>query len=233
MTSSQEKSRPITRRSALQIAAGGAALGTLPGLAKVAIAQEAVKLNLLLTNIPWTDAIKTTVADAYKAKTNGRVTITGEQVPYEAHYEKLVLELSSGSPTFDIVTTDTIWIRQIVNSGWVVGLEPMREKNPSLPPLNYADYLDGPYLYSTFEGKRWAVHATQSTPVFVYRKDLLEQAGLDVPRNWDQYRDAAQKLTKNDVYGAVMLLGGQDAGTGDWMIRVMGFDRIHREMTSF
>jgi len=204
--------------------AGGVAVAALPRFAGSARADEAVTLNLLLTNIPWTDAIKTNVADAYKAHTNGRVTITGEQVPYEAHYEKLVLELSTGSPTFDIVTTDTIWIRQIVDSGWVVGLEPMRDADPSLPSLNFEDHLTGPYLYSTFNGKRWAIHATQSTPVFVYRKDLLEAAGLEVPRNWDQYREAAKKLTKDGTYGAVMLLGGQDAGMGDWMIRVMGFD---------
>ena len=159
-------------------------------------------------------------------ETGGRVTITGEQVPYEAHYEKLVLELSSGSSTFDIVTTDTIWIRQIVENNWVVGLEPMKAADPSLPDLNWGDFLDGPYLYSTFDGQRWAVHATQSTPVFVYRKDLLEEIGMEAPPlwNWDQYRDAAAKLTKNGVFGAAMLLGGQDACMGDWMCRVMGFD---------
>lgn len=214
----------LRRRQVLKGMAGSVAVSAMPGLIGAAAAEDPITLNILLTNIPWTDAMKTTVADAYKAHTNGRVTITGEQVAYEAHYEKLVLELSTQSPTFDIVTTDTIWIRQLVDSKWVVGLEPMRDADPGLPALNYDDYLTGPYLYSTFQGKRWAIHATQSTPVFVYRADLLEAAGLDVPRNWDQYRDAAGKLTKNDMHGAVMLLGGQDAGAGDWMIRVMGFD---------
>lgn len=214
-----------TRRSVLK----GAGAATLAGVAAPVVgarAEEPVNLNILLTNIPWTDAILTTVAKAYNEHTGGRVTITGEQTPYEAHYEKLVLELSSSSPTFDIVTTDTIWIRQLVTNNWVVGLEPMKAADPSLPDLNWKDYLDGPYIFSTFDGQRWAVHATQSTPVFVYRKDLLEDAGIEPPPlwNWDQYREAAKKLTKNGVFGATMLLGGQDACMGDWMFRVMGYD---------
>lgn len=214
----------VGRRRVMQGMAGGLAAGMLPGFARESGAQEAVTLNILLTNIPWTDAMLSTVAEAYKAHTGGRVTITGEQTPYEAHYEKLVLELSAGSSTFDVVTTDTIWIRQLVSNNWVVGIEPMKAADPSLPDLNWKDFLDGPYLFSTFNGQRWAVHATQSTPVFVYRKDLLEAAGLDVPRTWDQYRDAAQKLTTSEMAGATMLLGGQDAGMGDWMARVMGYD---------
>ena len=217
--------RGLSRRTMLR-GVGGAAAAGAAARALPARGQEAVNLNILLTNIPWTDAMLSTVAEAYNAETGGRVTITGEQVPYEAHYEKLVLELSSGSSTFDIVTTDTIWIRQIVENNWVVGLEPMKAADPSLPDLNWGDFLDGPYLYSTFDGQRWAVHATQSTPVFVYRKDLLEEIGMEAPPlwNWDQYRDAAAKLTKNGVFGAAMLLGGQDACMGDWMCRVMGFD---------
>lgn len=214
-----------SRRTALKGLGGVAAAGAF-ARARPLRAAEAVNLNVLLTNIPWTDSMLGRVAEAYNKHTDGRVTITGEQMPYEAHYEKLILELSSESPTFDVITSDTIWIRQIVNNKWVKGLEPMRAENPSLPPLNWDDFLDGPYLFSTFDDQRWAIHATQSTPVFVYRKDLLEEAGIEAPPlwTWDQYRDAAKKLTKDGVFGTTMLLGGQDACMGDWMFRVMGYD---------
>ena len=214
-----------SRRNVLK-GLGATAVATAAAPAVKVRADDEVNINILLTNIPWTDAVLSTIADAYNAHTGGRVTITGEQMPYEAHYEKIILELSSGSSTFDIVTSDTIWIRQLVNNNWVKGLEPMKAEDPSLPDLNWKDFLDGPYLFSTFNGQRWAIHATQSTPVFVYRKDLLEEAGIEPPPlwNWDQYRDAAAKLTKNGVSGTAMLLGGQDACMGDWMFRVMGYD---------
>jgi multiple sugar transport system substrate-binding protein len=34
-----------------------------------------------------------------------------------------------------------------------------------------------------------------------YRTDLFEQEGLQPPKTWDEWKDAAQKLTKNGVYG--------------------------------
>lgn len=66
-----------------------------------------------------------------------------------------------------------------------------------------------------------------TTPVFVYRKDLLEAAGIEVPKNWDDYREAAAKLHSSDVAGNVLLLGGQDAHmSGDWGSRLMGMTKI-------
>ena len=220
-----KNSHTPSRRAVLKGLGAATAAGAVAPAVK-ATAGDTVELKIMLTNIPWTDAVLTTIAEAYKAHTGGRVTITGEQMPYEAHYEKIILELSSSSSTYDIVTSDTIWIRQLVNNNWVTGLEPMKAADPSLPDLNWGDFLDGPYLFSTFDDQRWAIHATQSTPVFVYRKDLLEDAGIEPPPlwNWDQYRDAAKKLTKNGVAGTAMLLGGQDACMGDWMFRVMGYD---------
>ena len=107
-----------SRRNVLK-GLGATAVATAAAPAIKVRADDEVNINILLTNIPWTDAVLSTIADAYNAHTGGRVTITGEQMPYEAHYEKIILELSSGSSTFDIVTSDTIWIRQLVNNNWV------------------------------------------------------------------------------------------------------------------
>src|SRR5690606_33632661 len=78
------------------------------------------------------------------------------------------------------------------------------------------------------DGKRWGLPLVMTTPVFVYRKDLFEKAGITkVPTNWDEYRDAAEKLHSDDVAGNVLLLGGQDAHmSGDWGSRLMGMTKI-------
>jgi len=71
-----------SRRSVLKgLGAATAAAAVAPAVK--ATAGEKVELKIMLTNIPWTDAILTTIAEAYSAHTGGRVTITGEQMPYE------------------------------------------------------------------------------------------------------------------------------------------------------
>lgn len=46
--------------------------------------------------------------------------------------------------------------------------------------------------------------------VIWYRKDLFAQAGVQPPKNWNEFRDAAKKLTKGDVFGLV--IQGKDPG---------------------
>ena len=45
-----------------------------------------------------------------------------------------------------------------------------------------------------------------------YRKDLLAEAGLEVPTTWDEFAEAAKALTKDGVYGCSF-----PCGSGDFM----------------
>lgn len=43
------------------------------------------------------------------------------------------------------------------------------------------------------------------TPVVFYRTDLFEEAGItEFPKTWEEYEEAAKKLTKDDVYGTII-----------------------------
>ncbi|MBX3193823.1 MAG: extracellular solute-binding protein [Microbacteriaceae bacterium] len=48
----------------------------------------------------------------------------------------------------------------------------------------------------------WALH-----DAVYYRKDLFEQAGLEVPTSWDELLDAAEQLTQGSRYGFAIPLG--------------------------
>jgi ABC-type glycerol-3-phosphate transport system substrate-binding protein len=67
-----------------------------------------------------------------------------------------------------------------------------------------------------------------STPVFIYRKDLFEKAGIDkVPSTWEEYLAAAKKLHSPDCAGAVLLGSGQDAfASGDFHSRLQGMTKL-------
>lgn len=43
-----------------------------------------------------------------------------------------------------------------------------------------------------------------------YRKDLLEQANLEVPKTWAEFAEAAKTLTKDGVYGCSFPCGAND-----------------------
>lgn len=54
----------------------------------------------------------------------------------------------------------------------------------------------------TREGENYGIPYYSHAQVMWYRQDLLDAAGLEVPKTWQEFREAAVKLTKDGVYGA-------------------------------
>jgi ABC-type glycerol-3-phosphate transport system substrate-binding protein len=205
------------------------ALVAVAATARARPAAADTALNILNSNVAWSNALTGSVAEAYKAATG--VAVTGESNPYESHYDKMLIELSQGSDTFDIVTSDSIWVQQPIANGWAANLDELKANNPSLPDMQAGNLADWSLIYTARDGQRFGLPVAMTTPVFVYRKDLFEQAGIDkVPTNWDEYREAARKLHSSDVAGNTLLLGGVDSlSTGDWGSRMMGMVKLNAD----
>lgn len=213
---------PVSRRLFLQASAAMAAM-TAGFNASKASAADVPTLNVLNSNVAWSNALTNQVAAAYKP-----AKIVGESNPYETHYEKMVIELSQGSDTFDLVTSDSIWMRQPIVSGWAKALDDIKAANPDLPAMDVSALAEGSLTYTQLDGKRYGLPVAMTTPVFVYRKDLFEKAGIDkVPTTWTEYLAAAKKLHKDGVAGTVLLLGGQDAlMSGEWGARMQSMEKL-------
>ena len=51
----------------------------------------------------------------------------------------------------------------------------------------------------TFDGKLYALPETQTFPVMFYRKDILDQLGLEIPETWDDVKVIMSVLAKNQM----------------------------------
>ena len=143
-------------------------------------------------------------------------------------YQKILIELSQGSTTYDLVTSDLLWMRQPINNGWAAKLEEIKASDPSLPQMLYENLAPQSLLYTRIGDRNYGLPMSMSTPVFIYRKDLFEKAGIDkVPSNWEEYLAAAKKLHTSDTAGVLLLGGGQDAfASGDFHSRLMGMTKL-------
>jgi ABC-type glycerol-3-phosphate transport system substrate-binding protein len=215
------QSNPVSRRMFMQASAGLAA--ALAAYRASPAFAEGASINILNSNTAWATALTGSVAQAYSAAKVG-----GESNPYESHYEKMTIELSQGSNTFDLITSDNLWITQPIRNSWAADLTALKAANASLPDLQMQNLTEASAVYTESGGKRYGLPLVQTTPVFVYRKDLFEKAGISkVPTNWVEFLDAAKKLHTADTAGACLLLGGQDALTsGDWGSRLMGMTKL-------
>jgi ABC-type glycerol-3-phosphate transport system substrate-binding protein len=122
----------LSRRRAL---GASALLATLAMAYRRKALAAGGSLNILNCNIAWSTGLEGLVAEAYEAKTG--TSITAEPTPYDSLYQKILIELSQGSTTYDLVTSDLLWMRQPINNGWAAQLEEIKASDPSLPQMFY------------------------------------------------------------------------------------------------
>lgn len=82
---------------------------------------------------------------------------------------------------------------------------------------DWDDFLDSTKEQGTYDGKKYAIGATESSVALYYNKDMLDEAGITAPDKiedawtWTEYKEAAKKLTKPGVVGTNIIM---DQGEG-------------------
>ncbi len=69
------------------------------------------------------------------------------------------------------------------------------------------DLMEAVLANGTYDGHVYGLGYSVTPYVFAYRKDLLEEAGLDVPTTWEELADAARELTVTGDDGEVEFAG--------------------------
>ncbi len=127
------------------------------------------------------------------------ITVEWVEIPHDNMHERFVQEAISGSGAIDIYDTDQPWISEFASKGYLTDLTDKltdEDKNDF-----YASALDA----SSYEGKIYSVPFFVHTPIVFYRTDLFEEAGItEFPKTWEEYAEAAKKLTGNEVYGTII-----------------------------
>ena len=82
---------------------------------------------------------------------------------------------------------------------------------------DYDDFDAGRRKVATFNGVVYFAPLTGGTDLMVYRKDLLEKAGLQPPKTLDEFEAAVKKLNDpdNGIYG-IALRGARGSGANVW-----------------
>ena len=84
------------------------------------------------------------------------------------------------------------------------------------------DFIPALVSPATFGGRVYAIPQKFYSVAIHYRKDMFEAAGItEVPKTWDEFREAAKKLTDeaNGVYGAGIGLGATNSDAA-WLNQV-------------
>lgn len=173
---------------------------------------------------PEHDNLVKTAAE-YTAQTGNEVVI--DEIARETLQTRVTTVLLSGADDYDVIYASADWIPQFVQA------EALAPLNPFIDSMA-ADWFSLDALSPSVEalsvdGQIYGFPSEGDTAWLFYRKDLLEAAGLDVPETWDEFREAALAMTKDEdgdgtpeVYGAV-IGAKRDEAFWDFMHVFYGF----------
>jgi len=171
------------RRHAVLILVYAAAVGMLGGCSSSESGD--VEINFAAGNDP-SGATAALVAE-YNESHPG-VTVKFQMMPAntDTQHDSYVTYLSARESSIDLYSLDVIWTAEFARAGWI---EPLPEAF-----IRPEEFLEGPLESVTYQGTIYAVPWFTDAGVLYYRKDLLEEAGIEVPETWDDLRDAVRRV---------------------------------------
>ncbi len=146
------------------------------------------------------------------------IQVESEQIPEQQQRQKLVIELSSGKPSFDIVHISYhVQKRQFEKAGWLADLSGfLKDPNLTPPDLVESDFSAAGLQYARNDkGQMLSLPWSVDYFILYYNKELFQKKGVEVPKTLEEMAVAAEKLTdpKEGTFG---LRRARPAQTPTW-----------------
>jgi len=161
------------------------------------------------------------IVHEFEELTGAKVQV--DMFPYPGLIDKIIIEASSNSPSYQLLWVDSPWIGMLGEAGSLADLTDLAKRDADEIKLN--DVLPIQLQENSWQGRLLAFPASGMVWMTQYRADFLENEeekanfkakyGYDLaaPKTWDQYRDIAEfftrkkgemaggKVLENDFYG--------------------------------
>jgi len=109
-----------------------------------------------------------------------------------AAHALITQKLKNADPHPDVFMMDVIWPAEFVSAGWLHALDDFFTLEEQ------SDFFSAPILACTFDGRIYGVPFETSGGVLYYRKDLLQEYGVDPPETWDRLVEVSERIINRE-----------------------------------
>ena len=120
-----------------------------------------------------------------------KVTLLELPAAADAQRSAFVTNLQAKSDRYDVMGIDVIWTAEFAKSGWLLALD------ESQFPVN--EMLKPAVDTGRFEGKLWAMPYDTNGGLLFYRKDILDKAGKEAPKTFDELKADCSLAQQNSM----------------------------------
>lgn len=131
-----------------------------------------------------------------------RYTLSWEYVPMSEFIKQLSVAVSASSLP-DLVLVDNPDMQGLVNAGLLADMTDKLDDQ-----IVKEDYYAEVWETVEYDGSVYGVPFCCNNTAIIYNKTLLNEAGLEPPETWEEFKEAAEKMTilteEKEQYGFVM-----------------------------
>jgi multiple sugar transport system substrate-binding protein len=171
-------------------------------------------ITIVTGESPWLPGYQAAI-DLYEQETGNSVVV--RSFPPSDLKTQMVNDIQSGSHTFDVYQINEGDMVQFMSNKWVqplTDIDPNFELDDEIFTYDDLPYWDGEAQVFDATGTLTSVPINGNILIYMYRKDLYEKLGLDLPKTWQDVIENGQAAMKSDEvpYGGAFRLQGATGG---------------------
>ncbi|MEM9676869.1 MAG: extracellular solute-binding protein [Pseudomonadota bacterium] len=133
----------------------------------------------------------------FEKATGAKIVVT--EVPFAEIFPKIQNDWSTGTNSIDVGVFAAGWGVELDAAGLLEDLDPYIAKDDKIDMQDIAPYFRE--FGQKVGGKTKLLMVDGDFQMVYYRKDVLEKAGLEPPKTWEDYLDVASKIHGQDMNG--------------------------------
>ena len=184
--------RALTR--VLGLFAGGAMLA---GGSASAQDYSGVTVNILTRPGPVIAQRLVERGEEFTAATGAEIRV--DEVPFAELFQKLLTDWATGTNSIDVGVFASGWAVEMVDGGLLEDLTDYVANDDKIDVDDIAPYFRE--FNQKIGGKTYLITVDGDFQMLYYRRDILEELGLEPPRTWDEYMTVAGAMHGKDLNG--------------------------------
>jgi multiple sugar transport system substrate-binding protein len=180
---------------------GGAAVALCLALGSAPVeAQkkyEGVEVNLLTRPGPVIAGRIEERGKEFEAATGAKINVSS--VPFADLFQKLLTDWATGTNSIDVGVFASGWAVEMVDGELLADLSEFVANDPDLKIDDIAPYFRE--FNQKIDGKTYLITIDGDFQMVYYRKDVLDELGLQPPKTWDEYLEVAAAANGKDMNG--------------------------------
>ncbi|CAM2943190.1 ABC transporter substrate-binding protein [Actinomyces slackii] len=145
--------------------------------------------------------VKARIEEWNKLYPDEKVTLIELSAEADQQRADMINAAQTKSASHDVISVDLVWVAEFAAHQWIVELPAEELKNDDIIPAVWETGM--------YRDKLYAMPFATDAPIMYYRKDLLAQAGVEVPTTWEEVKTAVEAVRKLPGYESIGGFGGQ------------------------